>query len=207
VDPGGGGTPQLAGSHRVFASYISETGETDYKRAKFGFLRSHPWLRELSNHNGEPDRDERMARGADIGGTHVSVVECTGRAGAPVDDFVIPKTRELKEACRMLDRPWEDGPYGEAARELLAQHEVALAAAFGRYDELARCVRTDDFVVTHGEPHRGNTIVTATGTVLIDWDPAEVAEFVTQFRRPHTENADTNIAWLALQRFLDPQRW
>jgi hypothetical protein len=81
VDPGGAGTPQLAGSHRAFANYIAETGETDYKRAKFGFLKSHPWLRELSNDKGEPDRNERMARGVDITGAHLSVVECTGRAG------------------------------------------------------------------------------------------------------------------------------
>ena len=31
------------------------------------------------------------------------------------------------------------------------------------------------FVVTHGEPHRGNTIFTADGVVLIDWDTALLA--------------------------------
>ena len=30
-------------------------------------------------------------------------------------------------------------------------------------------------VITHGEPHRGNTINTADGVVLIDWDTALLA--------------------------------
>ena len=30
-------------------------------------------------------------------------------------------------------------------------------------------------MLTHGEPHRGNTIVTATGVVLVDWDTCLLA--------------------------------
>src|SRR5262245_56902800 len=45
IEPGGGGTPQLSGSHHAFSHYLQTTSECDYKRCKFGFLRSHPWLR------------------------------------------------------------------------------------------------------------------------------------------------------------------
>ena len=39
-----------------------------------------------------------------------------------------------------------------------------------------RCLwRRDRFVLTHGEPHPGNTLVTERGVVLIDWDTALIA--------------------------------
>src|SRR4051812_42641339 len=80
VEPGGGGTPQLVGSHRAFARHVARTGERDYKRAKLGFLRSHPWLRELTRDDGRVDRNERLFTGADVDGVHLRVVECTGQA-------------------------------------------------------------------------------------------------------------------------------
>lgn len=81
VGPGGGGTPQLVGSHRAFARYLATTDERDYKRTKLGFLASHPWLRMLTTGNGGPSRDATLMAGADLDGVHVSVVETTGRAG------------------------------------------------------------------------------------------------------------------------------
>ncbi len=82
VEPHGGGTPQLAGSHLAFARYVERTGERDYKRAKFGFLGSHPWLRTLTHDGGDPDRNAvLMDDGADVDGARLRVVECTGRAG------------------------------------------------------------------------------------------------------------------------------
>jgi hypothetical protein len=82
VEPGGGGTPQLAGSHLAFARWVARTGERDYKRAKFGFLDSHPWLRALTRDDGEPDRNERFTHtGGVVDGVALHVVECTGRAG------------------------------------------------------------------------------------------------------------------------------
>jgi len=82
VAPGGGGTPQLAGSHRLFDRYLASTGERDYKRAKFGFLRSHPWLRALTHDDGDPDRNRRfMAEPETIDGVDVRVLECSGQTG------------------------------------------------------------------------------------------------------------------------------
>jgi hypothetical protein len=82
VAPGGGGTPQLAGSHRAFAHYLSTTSERDYKKTKFGFLRSDPWLQTLTHDRGETERnDVLMRQGTEVDGIELRVVECTGRAG------------------------------------------------------------------------------------------------------------------------------
>jgi hypothetical protein len=82
AEPGGGATPQLAGSHRAFARYLTTTTERDYRNTKHGFLRSDPWLRALCRDDGAADRNERFMRdGTDIYGVELKVVECTGRAG------------------------------------------------------------------------------------------------------------------------------
>ncbi|HEY3833868.1 MAG TPA: phytanoyl-CoA dioxygenase family protein [Acidimicrobiia bacterium] len=78
----GGGTTQLAGSHRAFANYLARTGECEYKRAKFGFLASHPWLASLTHDDGAPERNERFMRlGAEVDGVALRVVECIGQSG------------------------------------------------------------------------------------------------------------------------------
>src|SRR5262245_9996237 len=82
VEPGGGGTPQLVGSHLAFGRYLARTHETDYRRAKFGFLASDPWLQGLTREDGSPDRNAvYMRAGTEIGGVELRVVECTGKAG------------------------------------------------------------------------------------------------------------------------------
>ncbi len=81
VAVGGGGTPQLAGSHTLFERYVARTGERDYKRAKFGFLKSDPWFHALTRDDTDPGRNEKFLAGTTIDDVAVGVVECTGRAG------------------------------------------------------------------------------------------------------------------------------
>ncbi len=82
VAPGGGGTPQISGSHRLFARYLEDCPDRSYKPAKFGFLRSHPWLKELTRDDGDPERNRRlMESDTDVDGLPARVVELTGRAG------------------------------------------------------------------------------------------------------------------------------
>ena len=83
VRPGGGGTPQLAGSHTLFARYLKGDVDREYKAAKHGFLRSHPWLKELTRDDGDdPDRNARFLDAeADIDGLPARVVELTGNPG------------------------------------------------------------------------------------------------------------------------------
>ena len=72
---------------------------------------------------------------------------------------------------------WGPGPYAEPARDLLARHGAAVLAALDRHDALAAAAaaRPERWVVTHGEPHPGNTITTAAGPVLVDWDTTRLA--------------------------------
>lgn len=81
VEPGQGGTPQLAGGHKLFARFLETLGDREYKHARDAFMRSHPWLRSLSTDDGDPCRNERLMQEADVDGLPARVVELTGKAG------------------------------------------------------------------------------------------------------------------------------
>lgn len=78
LEPGGGGTPQVAGSHRVFARYLGTTDERDFTTIRDRVLRSDPWFRNLTS---EGDRPVDPMTEADLDGLPVRVVELTGHAG------------------------------------------------------------------------------------------------------------------------------
>ena len=84
VEPGGGGTPQLAGSHHAVARYISGRAgdELEYKRVRDGFLRSDPWLKAVSTEGDEPARTSAlMTEPGNVDGIEVQAMELTGSAG------------------------------------------------------------------------------------------------------------------------------
>lgn len=99
------------------------------------------------------------------------------RRAALVDDFAIPSRDELMAALDDLAGGWESGPFGEPARVLLARHATSVQRVLEHYDRLVAEAsgRPERMVLTHGEPHRGNTITTDDGLVLIDWDTALIA--------------------------------
>ena len=199
-----------------------------------------------------PTRADRLAVLDRIVAIHTSNIATS----APLrDDFTIPGRDQLEIALAEVDRPWGCGPYADRARTLLRAHGDVLLAVLAQYDDLVDVVahRSERAVLTHGEPHRGNTINTSDGVMLIDWDTAliapperdlwmlidedtqiaadytertgvplddaalrlyrlwwdlcEISLFMAAFRAPHEDTEDTQIAWLALQRFLDPVRW
>lgn len=95
-----------------------------------------------------------------------------------VDDFVIP-FRDLlggRLGGSFADHD-ELGPFTAAAVELLGAHQAGVRRALDRYDELVAGVRADPpaMVLTHGEPHPGNTMRRNGHWLLIDWDTALVA--------------------------------
>ncbi len=80
----------------------------------------------------------------------------------------------------MLDGPAGDGtagPYAARTQELLGRNADAIRVALAEYDRSVAIVDEPSrpFVVTHGEPHAANTIRTAGGWLLVDWDTALVA--------------------------------
>jgi spectinomycin phosphotransferase/16S rRNA (guanine(1405)-N(7))-methyltransferase len=102
------------------------------------------------------------------------------RRRALPDRFEIPHRDELEAALdEAAGRRWgRRGPYAEPAARLVAAHAAPLRRLLARYDGLAEAVRAtapSRAVLTHGEPHPGNTMLTDRGWVLIDWDTALVA--------------------------------
>jgi hypothetical protein len=83
LEPGGGGTPQVAGSHRVIARHLNKTSERDFVTIRDQVLDSHPWFRSLTtaDRDSDSDRSTRLMTEADLDGLPVRVVELTGRAG------------------------------------------------------------------------------------------------------------------------------
>jgi len=85
----------------------------------------------------------------------------------------LPGRAALVAALDELGRPWSGGPRSEPARQALAAHATGIAARVAELDRLGRRLRAGDDgppVVTHGEPHPGNLIVTGDGLRLVDWD-------------------------------------
>jgi ectoine hydroxylase-related dioxygenase (phytanoyl-CoA dioxygenase family) len=75
--PGGGGTPQVAGSHKVIERFLTTTEEREFKAVRDAVLRSDPWFRNLTS----PERSVDPMEPAEVDGLPVRVVELTGQAG------------------------------------------------------------------------------------------------------------------------------
>jgi spectinomycin phosphotransferase len=91
-------------------------------------------------------------------------------AGAPVAAIGLARRADLDAALLDLGQPWWAGPFGEPARTLLANAGDRIRGLLEVFDRRAGAIRTDDFVITHGEPHSGNVIRVGSRRMLIDWD-------------------------------------
>lgn len=95
----------------------------------------------------------------------VITVHRTPPTHAFTEDFATPELSTIGDA----------GPYSRPAAELLARHADAVDHLRTRYETLAAKADRTRMVLTHGEPHAGNTMLTPDGWRLIDWDTALVA--------------------------------
>ena len=95
------------------------------------------------------------------------------------DDFTIPFRSELEESLSSGRDGWGSGPYAQPTAMLIAENAEAIRRSFEQYDNLTRVVREPGpparTVLTHGEPHAGNTMLTSDGWVLVDWDTVLLA--------------------------------
>lgn len=96
---------------------------------------------------------------------------------ALADDFALLQRDELEAACDPAREAADCGPYARAATLLLRTNAAPIRRLLDRYDDLVRRARAvpGRAVLTHGEPHPGNTMLTADGWVLIDWDTVALA--------------------------------
>jgi spectinomycin phosphotransferase len=121
-----------------------------------------------------PDRRAALLR--QLAGLH----QVTGQVDAgitrrPLD---LPERPLLRAALDALDRPWRGGPFAEPARHALAGHAETVTGWLAELDGLVRSLgaaQEEQLVVTHGEPHPGNWIMTGQELRLIDWDTAALA--------------------------------
>lgn len=68
------------------------------------------------------------------------------------------------------------GPYSLRASRLLTDHAAAVTRLHTSYRRLADGIDPTRAVLTHGEPHPGNTMRTPHGWRLIDWDTARIGQ-------------------------------
>jgi hypothetical protein len=107
------------------------------------------------------------------------------RGHAIADDFTIA-CRDALEATMTsaggIGGAAPRGRYERAASALIAEYGTSVRLLLARYDALVSLAKADLAkadsvrpVLTHGEPHPGNTMLTPGGWRLIDWDTAAIA--------------------------------
>jgi hypothetical protein len=96
---------------------------------------------------------------------------------ALADDFAVPQRDALDAAFDPASDVPGAGPYALRTSLLIRQNAAPVRDLLAEYGRLVSRARSlpGRAVLTHGEIHPGNTMLTADGWVLIDWDTALVA--------------------------------
>lgn len=105
----------------------------------------------------------------------VHTAPMAARRYARVDTFRIPHRDTLDATLAEPGDVADRGPYSRPMADLVAANRATIQALLDRYDHLVTVAPTGRMVLTHGEPHPGNTMLTAEGWRLIDWDTVLVA--------------------------------
>jgi len=93
----------------------------------------------------------------------------------PPHQVELAQRNDLEAALSDAGQPWDGGPLSEPARALLAPRAGQVRHLLARFDRLAERVTALGTVITHGEPHPANLLMTGTETLLIDWDTVGLA--------------------------------
>jgi spectinomycin phosphotransferase len=164
-----------AGLGFVVAPLPAHSGETLVRIADRHAVAVFPFVAGRSGRFGHADPEERLAVATLLAELHLT----TRVAGAHARNHGVgfPERTHIEAGLRELDRPWVGGPFAEPARQALAGSADQITDLLARTDRLAAGVeaRVAGLVVTHGEPHAGNVMRTATGRALVDWDTVALA--------------------------------
>jgi spectinomycin phosphotransferase len=88
---------------------------------------------------------------------------------------LLPERGSLRDAMGSIASAWDAGPLSEAARAWLAAHADDVAHRLDELEALERTWASRPLVITHGEPHPGNVLVSGGRRRLVDWDTAALA--------------------------------
>jgi spectinomycin phosphotransferase len=126
-------------------------------------------------------------------------------ATTPPTSLDIEGRSGLVQALHATDR-WTGGPFAPSTQKLLADNADLLRTRLDDFDQLAAEVRGRGapHVVTHGEPHPGNLIMSEDGLRLIDWDTVGLAVPERDLSVVSANPADLVGYTQATGRALDP---
>jgi spectinomycin phosphotransferase/16S rRNA (guanine(1405)-N(7))-methyltransferase len=118
---------------------------------------------------------DRLAVVDVIARLHTAPLPALVRARA--DDYGLQNRADLEAAIEDPTSHPDVGPYAAPLARLLADHRALIVDMLSEYDQLVGVAKTnvDRAVLTHGEPHAGNTMRTSSGWKLVDWDTALLA--------------------------------
>jgi spectinomycin phosphotransferase/16S rRNA (guanine(1405)-N(7))-methyltransferase len=164
-----------AGRGFVVAPLPTRDGEPLVRLAQRYALALYPYVPGRSFDWGQYGPEHGQALLDLVVGVHTAPPSARRRALA--DDFAVSYRDELAAALTPGAVHPDSGPYARPTADLLAAHEAAVRRFLDRYDALVATARTraGRAVLTHGEPHPGNTILAPDGWRLIDWETALVA--------------------------------
>jgi spectinomycin phosphotransferase len=107
------------------------------------------------------------------------VVLARMHVAAPPDGLhvatLLPERASLSGAVESVGSTWDAGPLSEPARSWLAAHADDVRQRLDELDALESTWAARPHVITHGEPHPGNVLVSGDRRRLVDWDTAALA--------------------------------
>ncbi|GAA4689041.1 phosphotransferase [Nocardioides nanhaiensis] len=140
-----------------------------------GVLSCTPWVHGEPGRYGEPMTDDQAESTAR---TLARLHRASPPRRLPTWSTAVPSDLTGRLTTSLDDdASWRAGPLGTIARRLLAEHRDAVTADVEEHSRLLAEVEStrERWVVTHGEPHRGNQIDTLQRTLLVDWESVRLA--------------------------------
>ena len=101
----------------------------------------------------------------------------SARPLARTDDLALQNRSDLEQAVGDPAEVFGTGPHADELVALVEAHTPLVTRMLTSYDRLVAdaALHAGRNVLTHGEPHAGNVMRSATGWVLVDWDTTLLA--------------------------------